>query len=464
MKARARTAVTSLALLAGAAAAVGLAYLGVERPRRSEEARKETDEKVLHLDPARAVGIVLDAKGATVKLARTPGQPWHVVAPVEAPADQTAVQSLLDAVAGLRRLSRVAEAGAPLATYGLDHPRVKVTLSLEGGGEESIDLGTDNPFDSSVYVRAGQGGVDRVGGSARWSLEKDLLDLRDKRVLSLEPGEVTRLEVQGGKVPYVLEREGGGWRLAAPLADRADEGTVERILGALRDLRATRIVDAPGPDRDYGLDRPRWTVKLASPSGERVLVAGAPPKKEAGVLYARASGARVVAAIPDTALAPLDADPLALRDKSAVAFDQEQVTAVRIERGGTSIELQKHAADGGLPSWSLTAPRVAPAQTWKVSGLLFGLTNLRATLFADETGKRAAAFGLDRPATVVTVLGAGGETLGRLEVGREEGDKAFVRGSRSPRILEVPAASLSQIPKSPEDLEEKPAVPASRGG
>jgi len=463
MKARTRTAVTALALLVAAAAAVGLAFLGVEKPRQAEEARKQAEEKVVALDPARATAIAVEAKGGTVRLARAPGQPWRVVAPVEAPADASAVQSLLDAVGGLARLSRVTDPGAPLAAFGLDPPRARVTISLEGGGEESIALGTDNPFDTSVYVRAGQGGVDRVSGAARWSLEKDLFDLRDKRLLPLEEGAVTRLEVKGGKVPYVLARAGGGWRLASPLSDGADEVAVGRILGALRDLRATRFVDAPGQDRDRGLDRPRWTVKLTDPSGERVLVAGAGSRKEPGVLYARVAGARALAAIPETALAPLDADLLSLRDRSAVAFDHEKAAAVRIEAGGASIELQKRpGSDGGLPAWSLTAPRAAPALAWKVSGLLFGLTSLRATRFADETGARAAAYGLDRPTVVVTVLGAGGEALGKLEVGREEGETAFVRGSRSPRILEVTKASLSQIPKSAEDLEEKPA-PAPPG-
>ncbi len=462
MKARTRTAVTTLALLAAVAAAVGIAFFGVEKPRRSEEARQESEEKVVVLDPARAAGIAVDAKGGTVKLARTAGQPWRVVAPFEAPADAVAVQSLLDAVAGLKRLSRVADPGTPLAAYGLEPPRARVTVSLEGGGEESVALGTDNPFDASLYVRAGSGGVDRVSGAARWSLEKDLFDLRDKRLLPIEEGAVTRLELRG-KVPYVLAREGGGWRLVSPQADLADEAAVGRILGALRDLRATRFADAPGPDRDFGLDRPRWTVKVTDPSGERVLVVGVPPKKEPGVLYARVAGTLAVAAIPEGALSPVDADVLSLRDKSAVAFDPEQAAAVKVEAGSASIEVQKRpASDGGLPAWSLTAPRAAPALSWKVSGLLSGLTSLRATRFADETGAKAAAYGLDHPARVVTVLGAGGEALGKLEVGREEGEKTFVRGSRSPKILEVPTASLSQIPRSAEDLEEKPAAPASK--
>lgn len=463
MKARSRSAVTTLALLAVAGAAVAIAFFGVEKPRRSEEARKETEEKLVVLDPAHVVRITVVAKGGTVGLGRAPGQPWRVVAPVEAPADAFAVQSLLDAVTGLKRLSRVADPGASLAEYGLDSPRAKVTLSVEGGGEESVALGTDNPFDSSVYVRVGQGGVDRVSGGARWSLEKDLFDLRDKRVLPLDGGEVTRLEVRGGKVPYALARGASGWKLASPLSDAADEAAVGRILGALRDLRATRILDAAGPDRDLGLDRPRWTVKVTVPSGERVLVAGAPPKKEPGVLYARVAGTRTVAAIPETALSPLDADLLSLRDKSAVAFDPEKAAAVKVETAGGSIELQKRpGGDGGLPAWSLTAPRAAPALAWKVSGLLAGLTTLRATRFVDETGAKAGAFGLDRPVTVVTVLGPGGETLGKLEVGREEGDRAFVRGSRSAKILEVPKASLSQIPARPDDLEEKPAATSSK--
>lgn len=472
MKARVRTALGTLVLVAAAAAAVAVA-LRVEKTGEAEKTRKEAEEKLLSFDRSKVRELTVEAKGGSVHLVKA-GDGWRITAPVVTDAEQYAVDAILDKLATVRRRSEAAAADAGgLERFGLDHPSVRVTAGLDGGGSAALALGETNSFDGSIFARAGAGPAVIVGSDTRWPLERDLFDLREKRVLPLADKDVAGLKVTGPKVSYALVREDGHWKVSGPISDRADDATVNRILAALRGLRATRFVDTPGPDRDYGLDRPRWTIRLTAPGGAvRTITLGAPPppakgKPPAGVLFARLSGVRALAAVADTSAKDLEADAFALRDKTILAFDRDKVAAVRLESGGNAVEVQrKPAAPDAGPGedWVLTSPRAAPAQRWKMSGLLATLSSLRATRFADESGESAAQRGLAAPSRTVTLLGSDGKTLGRLEVGREEGEKVYVRSSSSPRIYEVEKSRLAELPRSADDLEEKPATPAQGKG
>ncbi len=466
MKARTRSAIVPLALLAAVAAAVAYAYYGVERRGQQEMVRKEAEEKLFAFERDRVKELTVEANGSSTKLVRAPGG-WRIVSPVGADADRGVVDALLDKVAGLRRKQAVADAAADPARFGLAQPRARVTLALDDGKSETLALGEESSFDGSIFVRPTGGAVELVGGDAKWPIEKDLFDLREKRLLALEEKDLQRIEVTAPKLTFALERAADGWKLSAPLSDRADQATVDRLLGALRGMRATRFVSSPGPDEDYGLDKPRYLVRIAGPGGtERKLAIGAAPRKQdakkkdapgAPALYARVGSSREIAAVDSAQAKDLDQDLWALRDKSVLDFDRDKVVAIRFESGGNAVETQRRpAADGGAEEWSITAPRAARARPWKMSGILYGLSTLRATRLADETGKALAAHGLDKPAQTVTLLGAGGTALARLEVGKEEGDNAYVRGS-GPRIYEIEKSRLSEIPKTIDDIEDKPA-------
>jgi hypothetical protein len=486
MRARARNALVTLALLAATAAALAIAFYAVERPMEREKAAQEAEEKVLAVGRDEVRALRLAGKGPEVRLERA-GDGWRVTAPLEAPADRAAAEALLDAALELRRRQRVAEPDAGLASFGLSPPRMRLTLELAGGGTRELEVGDENPFDGSLFVRAG-GPVVAVAPGARYSLEKGLFDLREKQLFPVEEKDLVRLELKGPRIDAVLVRQGGEWRLSSPIAERADRAAVGRLASALRGLRATRFDDAPGPAAGYGLDRPRFEVTARGP-GEtvRTLELGEAPEAPAGAsgkpsaakaaagksgdekqaagkpaadMWARVSGSRSLAAVPGSVARDLDLDLWALRDKALLRFDMDKVAAIRVERGAEALEARRGppAPDGGpSPDWALTAPRAAPAAAWKLSGLLYALEGLQAARFADERGMRLAEHGLSPPSAVVTLLGAGGETLARLEVGKASGEETFVRGSASPRIAAVPTSSLSQIPRGPEDLAEPKA-------
>jgi Domain of unknown function (DUF4340) len=422
MKSTLRPLLSTLLLVAAAAGAVAYAWFGIARKDEATERKKAADEKLYAFTPAAVKAVTVEAKGTTTRVARAGaggGEGWRVEAPVQADAERATVDALVDRVAELRRKAAVAPAadGAALARYGLARPRARVELALEDGKVETLALGDENPFDGTVFVRTTGGAVELVAGDVRWAVERGTFDLREKRLLPFDEKQLSRVEVTAPKLSYALSREkdGDAWRLDAPLKERADESTASRILGAIRGLRATAFLQDARDDRALGLDRPRWRVKLVGTGGQArtLLVAEAPAAKGATgprPLHARLDGAREVATVEAGAAKDLEQDLLALRDKTVLRFDREQVAAVRFVSGGSSFDATKEGAPTRLPS------------------ALWTLSSLQATAFADETGKALAG-------------------------------RTFARAAWSPRIVEIDPAALAPLPKSPEDLRESAPAP-----
>jgi hypothetical protein len=433
MKARSRTLLSTLLLLALAAGAVAYAWFGVEKKDQAAQARKDADAKLYAFDPEKVKAFTVTAKGATSRLERD-GDGWRLTAPVAAPAERYAAQAVVDKVAGLRRKAAIAEKPDPaaLAGYGLAKPRARVELTVDGGRSETLELGDENAFDGTVFVRTTSGAVELVPGDLRWTIEKEPFELRDKRLLPFEDAEVAKLEVAGPKRAYALARDGQAWKLTAPIAERADDTAAGRAAGAVRSLRATAF-QAEDDAARKALAKPAWRVTLTRASGPARTLLLSPP-------YARLEGAGEVAKVPEDAARDLDQDLFALRDKKVLRFERDAAATLRFEGAGApAFQVTKDTPGGRL------------------AGLSWTLWSLQARAFADESGKRLAEHGLAPPAREVVVLGQDGKELDRLALSAEKAGKLYARGARAERIVEVDPAAVATLPRSAADLEEKPA-------
>ncbi len=177
---RARTGLVALLALAVAAAIGSIASVAI-RLRTVERAEREArGDPVLQLDPDRATALRIRTDGGDLSLARRPGG-WRIVSPVEAPADQDAVASLLGELSSLVRRATAAPPGEPkrrLRPYGLDEPRTVIEVTLQGGRVERLALGADTGADGVLFVMPTGGEVAVVASSVRADLEKGLSDLR----------------------------------------------------------------------------------------------------------------------------------------------------------------------------------------------------------------------------------------------------------------------------------------------
>ncbi|MGC4000816.1 MAG: hypothetical protein QM767_26535 [Anaeromyxobacter sp.] len=125
-------------------------------------------------DPAAAVA--LDAQGAegTLRLRRT-GEGWEGAPPGSAGH----VPALLDVLAALRNRVELAAPGkGNLAWYGLDHPRLQLTLTGPGGQLQRLALGQTNGADGTVFALGPRGEVLVLPAEAGAELEAHLAALR----------------------------------------------------------------------------------------------------------------------------------------------------------------------------------------------------------------------------------------------------------------------------------------------
>ena len=328
MRSGKRAVLSSLVLVALAAAAVAAAWFGIARRDDARQARRSAEERLFAFQPADVTGLTVEAKGETTRLARA-GDRWRVEAPVDAAADRGTVESIVDRIAELRRKG-VADAAAPDAArrYGLAPPRAAIALALRDGRTETLALGDENPFDGTLFARSTGGAVALVPGDVRWLLERSTFDLREKRLVPFEEDEVQRVQVETATRSYVLAREGpDAWRLEAPVRERADRAAAARVLSAIRGLRASAFRRASanepppgGPRRTVAIsfrDRPPSRVVLWE---RRAPAPASPPREGAGAgptLLARVEGSGEVASVPESAAHELEQDLERLREAPA---------------------------------------------------------------------------------------------------------------------------------------------------
>jgi hypothetical protein len=487
MKQTTRTLVTALAFL-GAAGAVGLGAVWVNKDEAKKAEVKEKSSKLFEVDRAKARGLLLLKAGALVAEVKRAdaNAPWTIAQPSQlasAEADEATVSGMIDKLDSIRQKGEASGMEAKAAGLDGDKPRWTVTLTEEGGRQSTLLIGEDNVFDATTYVKkGGEAAIRTVASSEKAPFEKSLFDLRDKRVAHLDAtADVRRIEVTGTKEPYTLEKDGAGWTLAG--GGKADAAAAEGVVNALRSLRATGVAaeSAEGAKlRDLGLSPAKVAAKLTvgAPGGKdsyaRTVLLGQPAKAKGSVAVkttARRDGGPAVFEVDGQILKDLDKTAFELQDKTVLSFDREQVRRIDIAAPGApalSIARRKDAPpDGGIAeeTFELLAPQKGPAKKWKLSNLLYSLAGLRAASAgepAPRDAKAKARLGLDKPRTVA-LFGEGDKLLARHFIGSQAGERRWVLTEGAARAVPVAKGSLDELPASASDALE-PATASSGAG
>lgn len=465
MSQKAKLFVTLLGTLGAAAGVAAYAYYGVFEAEKTQEAKKEADEKLFSFDREKVKKLVVVGKGETTSLEKV-GDTWKIAAPIAADADKFAVDGVLGSFtqAKLKKVASETSDESKLKSFGLDLPAIRVRAEYEGGADELL-LGADNDFDGSVFAKTlSAPRIVSLDGSIKSSLEKTTFDLREKRLSTFEEKDLKSLLVEGNGYAYTLARdEARVWQLRAPIQDRADESAANRIVSSLQNLRATKIAAETLADpKAFGLDVPKSKVTITLASDAKILlVLGESSADGASKVYARASDG-FVAEVPNTILADLNQSLFDLRDKTILAFDKEEVTQIKLAATGSEeamlVERKREKKEGDVSeeTWSILSPKMGPAKKWKMSAVLFALSSLKSAELVEEDAKDLAKYGLDNPVRTATLIAEGGKELARLLVGKEDGDKIFVKSAASARVSKVEKSSLNELPKTVTDIEETP--------
>jgi hypothetical protein len=436
----------SLLILLVLALGLGAYIYFVESER--DPAATETRDKIFTVEAANIETIeVRSTEGETTSLRRN-GDEWQIVAPVTAPADETVVSSITDALASTDITRVLDENPTNLAQFGLEPARLTVSFSVKGESTpRRLYLGSKTPTGTDAYARVeGQPRLVLIGGFLEDTFNRKTFDLRDKGVLAIEREAVDAIVLDRASGPDVaLTRSGDAWRLTAPVDARAEYSPVDGLIGRV-DGAQMRSIEHDGTEptaaqlRTFGLDRPQLVATFGSGSSKAALALGS--KKDDSSVYARDLARPLVFTVEASLVTDLEKSPDDLRVKDVFAFRSYSATGIELTTAGSTAAFEKSAPAAGdnassEGTWKQTKPAARDVNQTALTDLLNTLSSLRAERFVD----RAPAAGDDLVVSARTGSGEGDTEQVTL---RKLGGTAYAIRANEPGAAVVPLADVDK--------------------
>jgi hypothetical protein len=183
---------------------------------------------------------------------------WFLKAPVAAPTARGKVESLLDALSGLRAKAFVAESktAEALKKFGLDKPEYEVFLSLPASSQEIV-FSLHQEGEAFYATTSLSAKAIAFEGALLADLDRKVDAMRETKIADFYSWEADKvaLKKDGFELAAVKEKVGeeDKWFLDPAAKEEADRTKVEEFLRKIEGLEAASFIDNPGPPAAYGL-------------------------------------------------------------------------------------------------------------------------------------------------------------------------------------------------------------------
>lgn len=266
----------------------------------------------------------------------------------------------------------------------------------------------------------------------------------------LFPAEPARLSVTDGGQRLTIERQAGLWKVTEPYEWQANIWAVQRLADELRFITADGGFAAAeaGPQglSAYGLDRPRWTVRVTGENGrESEVKVGLQPATRN--LFLLTDDGRRILPLAEAMGAVLSAKPESYRVDRVFEIADFEARAVSVKgEAGEAVSLLSEArARPGRrntgPEWRFEAPFDALADQDATTLAVSELAGLRATRFQEAPEETT---GLGTPALRIALEGNARRQV--LLVGRPAAESAglvWARLEQNPSTFLIEARRLT---------------------
>ncbi|MBI3662699.1 MAG: DUF4340 domain-containing protein [Acidobacteria bacterium] len=246
-------------------------YFEFKREKPAEDAAAAS-KPLFSFKQEEVVALTVARGGVTLALEKR-GSGWRITQPLDSSADAGTADALLSSIA-FSRISRtfpVTPPGSPeaLKGFGLDAPVVALTIKLKSGSEHRLRLGAKDFTGGYVYAL-----VDNAHDAALLpddvlaNSDKPLLEFRDRRIVVFDEETLVRIRVKNAHGALMAAKNAEGkWLVSEPAAMKGKEVEPARMLSALREARASEILDAPRPADRARFARPAVQIELTAKDG-----------------------------------------------------------------------------------------------------------------------------------------------------------------------------------------------------
>ena len=190
---------------------------------------------------------------------------WSIELPSAYAADGAAVRSFLSTLRSMRATDFPDDQPSDVSAYGLDTPRLKITLHLgKDNAEKTILVGKENDKKEIYVQRGGQPTVYTVSDWVFRDLNKNAGDFRDKTVLAFDREKVTAVELKrkDGSRTKLVRGANKQWQVEG-VEGKPAETVIGQYVTDLHDLKGYEIAaDQPANLAQFGLDQPLLAVTV----------------------------------------------------------------------------------------------------------------------------------------------------------------------------------------------------------
>ena len=293
---------------------------------------------------------------------------WHVKEPMEAMADEDAVDILLGELEWMdarRRLESIT--AEDRKRFGLVTPKITVRYQV-GATTGQLKVGALSPMTDGHYVQAQDPGTAYVVG-------KDLFEALDHAPAHYHTKElhdglllmtVLRLELVQGERKFEIEKRGDRFWLTRPVVGWASRPALEAIVDSLDALRAKRFIASKltaAETKGFGFDTPRLSLAIGKKTMVEETEADGPMRFEERMVRFRLGAAcrqhegesffivgdeGPVMCVADDELAPVLEAIDGLREQRLLPLPDDAIDAVEITEGKAVLRVTKDQGDASI--------------------------------------------------------------------------------------------------------------------
>jgi len=434
MKIRGLTIATVvLAALAGT-----LYWSNRHKPSDTAQASADTPPKILTLKEGDITKVDLKKKTEDIVLAKDSGGKWQITSPQTLGADQSTVSSMVSTLASLSSDRLVEEKASDLNQYGLSQPTLEVAITEKDNKTKRLLIGDETPTSGGAFARLdGDLRVFTIASYTKSSVDKTVNDLRDKRLLTIEPDKVSRVELNANKQVIEFGRNKDQWQILKPKPLRADAFQVDELVRKLSDaqMEIGSDTDTKKTAAAFNSGTPVATAKLTTDSGTQELQV----RKNKDDYYAKSSVVEGLYKVTSAVGQGVDKKLEDFRNKKLFDFGFNDPNKVEIHDGSKAYFLTK----GGHDWWGADGKKLDPSS---VDSLVSKLRDLQASKFVES--------GFTMPLVDLTVTSNDNKRTEKVLISKS-GTTYVAKRENEPSLYALDSSAVDDLQKSASEI--KPA-------
>ena len=421
-------------------------YYWSERHKPSDDATKlsaDTPPAILKFDDVAITQIKLKKKGAEpIVLTKAPAGAWQISGPKPLGADQSTVSGIVSTLASLNSERLVEEKPGDLKRFGLDQPTVEVDVSEKAGKTHELLIGDEAPTGGMFFAMlGGDPRVFTIAGYTKSSFDRNLDDLRDKRLLTVNFDKISRVQLIRGKQEIEFGRNKEDWQIVRPRASRADNSLVEDLIRKVTEAKMdlSGAPDAGKAASAFGSGVQVAAVKVTDESGTQELQI----RKSNDTYYAKSSAVEGAFKVTSEIGQAVDKGLDDFRNRNVFDFSFDTPSKIEWHSPSKTYVLTRAGQD-----WSSSGTKVESAG---IESVVSNLRELKASKFVNA--------GFAGPKIDVTVVSDDGKRVEKVAIAKS-GDNYVARRNSEATLYQLDRSSVDDLQRAVDEI--KPASPRSK--